>query len=284
MPRTIREGVSQADSRRSFSKSLWTGLIVIAAVICSSRMSGQFSQSLPDLEACVAVTFAVMTSLLAYVLYWSNGRSHREYKPLIFVGVVTLIPPFALGLALLQPNPSTVAISYLTSLFFLAGMAIFAMGEMIVARPQVNSSDSHSTLPAQNGSFPLQNSQPERIKNTEGFRSEPLPKDEPLVTQWLKRSVSDSDQEQIEGEIAVVLATGQKLAVVHVPFVPALAARPQVECRVDIDSDAQVRFKVASINSYGIRIEIRRSGSDIAETSMRLCFTATTPAVQSEAA
>lgn len=281
MPRTIRAGFSQSDFRRSFSKSLWTGLIVIATVICSRRLSGQFSQSLPDLEACVAVTFAVMTSLLAYVLYWSTGRSHQEYKPLILVGVVTLIPPFALGLAL-QPNPSTVAISYLVSLFFLAGMAIFAMGEMIVARPQPNSRDFHPTLPAQNGSVPLQSSQLEAIKNTGEFRSEPTTENDPLVTQWFKRSVSEKFQEHIEGEITVVMASGQKLAVVHVPFVPPLAARPQIECRVD--NGSPVRIKVASINSYGIRIEIRRSGSDIAETSMRLCFTATTPAVQSEAA
>ena len=281
MRRTISAGFSQSDPRRSFSKSLWTGLIVIASVISSRRMSGRFSQSLPDLEMCAAVTLAVMTSLLAYVLYWSNARSRREYQPLVLVGVVTLVPPFALGLAL-QPNPSTVAVSYLTSFFFLAGMAIFAMGEMIVAPPQPNDRDSHPTLPAQNGSVPLQDSQPEAISTSDGFRSKPLPKDDPLVTQWLKRSVSDSDQEQIEGEITVVMKTGQKLAIVHVPFVPPFAARPHVECRVDTGS--QVRLKVACINSYGIRIEIRRSLSDTVATSMRICFTATTPAVQSEAA
>ena len=281
MPRTIREGVSQPDSRRSFSKSLWTGLIVIAAVSSSRRMSGQFSQALSNLETCFAVTLAVVTSLLAYVLYWSRGRSHRESQPLILVGVVTLVPPFALGLAL-QPNPSTVAISYLASLFFIAGMAIFAMGEMIVTPSQPKSSDSHPTFSAQNGPLPLHSSQPEEINNPDGFRSELHPQDNPLVTQWLKRSVSDSYQEQIEGEILVALSTGQKLAIVHVPFVPPLVARPQIECRGD--NNVHVRFKVASINLYGIRIEIRRFGSDTAATSMRLCFTATTSAVQSEAA
>jgi hypothetical protein len=281
MPRTIREGVSQPDSRRSFSKSLWTGLIVIAAVISSRRMSGQFSQDLSNLEACSAVTLAVVTSLLAYVLYWSTGRSHRESQPLILVGVVTLVPPFALGLAL-QPNPSAFAVSYLVSLFLVTCMLIFAMGEMIVSAPHSNSSASHPTLPAQVGSLPLQTSQSETLIKGDAFCSESDPKDDPLVTQRLKRSVFDRFQEQIEGEISVALAAGQKLAVVHVPFVPPLSARPHIECR--IDTDAAVRFKVASINSYGIRIEIRRSGSDTEATSMQLCFTATTPAVHSEAA
>ena len=281
MPRTIRAGVSQSDSRRSFSKSLWTGLIVIAAVISSRRMSGQFSQSLPNLEACSAVTLAVVTSLLAYVMYWSTGRSHRESQPLILVGVVTLVPPFALGLAL-QPNPSAVAVSYLVSLFLLTCMAILAMQGMIRTPSQPKSKDFHPTLSAQNGSLPSQNLQRETLKKGDAFCSQSDSEDDPLVTQRLKRSVSDKFQEQIEGEISVVLATGQKLAVVHVPFVPPLSARPHVECR--IDTDAPVRFKVASLNSYGIRIEIRRSGSDTEATSMHLCFTATTSAVQSEAA
>ena len=253
----------------------------MAVVLSSCRMSGQLSQDLSNLEVCSAVTLAVMISLLAYVLYWSTGRSHREFQSLILVGVVTLVPPFALGLAL-QPNPSTVAISYLVSLFFLAGMAVFAMGEMIVVPPQPDNRDSHPTLPTQNGSSLIQNSVSETIKKGAAFRSQSDLKDDPLVTQWIKRSVSEKYQEQIEGEITVVMRDGQKLSVVHVPFVPPLAARPQIECWGE--NDSQVRFKVASINSFGIRIEIRRSGSDTKETSICLSFTATTPAVQSEAA
>jgi hypothetical protein len=271
----------QSDSRRSFSITLWTGLIVVAVVLSSRRMSGHLSQTLSNLEACVAVTLAVVISLLAYVLFWSNDRSRREFQPLILVGVVTLVPPFALGFAM-QPNPSTVAFSYLISLFFLSGMAIFLLGGMKITSPQSKIRGLHPTLPAQNGFIPVQNAQSDELKEAEVIRSEPVLQDDPLVTQWIKRSVSESHQEQIEGEISVVMTTGQKLATVHVPFVPPLSAKPEVECRGVTDS--KIRLKVASINSYGIRIEIRRSGSIAIATSLRLGFTATTSALQSEAA
>lgn len=73
--------------------------------------------------------------------------------------------------------------------------------------------------------------------------------------------VKESDgSELIEGVMAVRFEKGQKRANLHVPFSPPLAGVPEVEC--ECLSDEQVRLKVPVRQSYGIRIEARRSSTD----------------------
>ncbi len=53
---------------------------------------------------------------------------------------------------------------------------------------------------------------------------------------------------------------GQKRANLHVPFSPPLAGMPDVEC--ECVGDESLRLKVPVRQSYGIRIEVRRSNAD----------------------
>ena len=73
--------------------------------------------------------------------------------------------------------------------------------------------------------------------------------------------------EMVEGTARVRFLAGQKKANVHVPFAPALPGIPEVEC--ESVGDQILRLKVPVRQSYGIRIEARRSdASDPLETEI----------------
>jgi len=82
------------------------------------------------------------------------------------------------------------------------------------------------------------------------------PGSRPETTNWMSRSLQDGC-DVVEGGFRVEFAPGQRLVAVHVPFSPALAAVPEIECE-PIDGDAEVRVRVTSIQAYGLRIEVMR--------------------------
>jgi hypothetical protein len=53
---------------------------------------------------------------------------------------------------------------------------------------------------------------------------------------------------------------GQKRANLHIPFSPPLPGMPEVEC--ECVGDVPLRLKVPVRQSYGIRIEARRTNAD----------------------
>ena len=61
----------------------------------------------------------------------------------------------------------------------------------------------------------------------------------------------------MEGVMTVRFDRGQKRANLHIPFSPPLKGMPDVEC--ECVDDVPVRLKVPVRQSYGIRIEARRS-------------------------
>ena len=79
----------------------------------------------------------------------------------------------------------------------------------------------------------------------------------------MERIQDEYGGELIEGTIRVVFEPGQKRAHLHVPFNPPLPGVPEVE--VEAVGDEDLRLKVAVRQSYGIRIEARRT-----ETADRL--------------
>jgi hypothetical protein len=83
----------------------------------------------------------------------------------------------------------------------------------------------------------------------------------------IERIQDEFGGEMIEGTIRVLFEPGQKRAHLHVPFSPPLPGIPEVE--VEPVGDVDLRLKVAVRQSYGIRIEARRTeASDRLETEV----------------
>lgn len=105
---------------------------------------------------------------------------------------------------------------------------------------------------------------------------------EPRISQWLKRTTDDSGSERIEGTIRVNFEAGQRQATVHIPFIPALATMPRIDCH-PLDG-SHVRLKVGLAQKFGTRIEARRSDSGAEPLVVEIGFTAIPADGQSDAA
>lgn len=286
------------DWRLPLATAIWSGLIVIAVVLASRKLAGALSDPASALAACVVTTGAVGLSLLAHLLFaWAGSVDRRGISRQITAGVVTLVPPFAIGTVLL-PGPSTLAVSYLTTLFLFAGTFVLLLDESLFRpvsirstsatdrrkpeemplEPAVHAQDAmlpSSADRASNGSFPLPTMQTagESILAEDSDRS---------VSQWMTRSVTDEGQECIEGAVQVHFAPGQKQAMIHLPFCPPLFEQPAVEC--EVLSDVEVRFKIGAVHPYGARIEARRTGTIESAETIEVGFSAIAAAAQEDAA
>lgn len=85
----------------------------------------------------------------------------------------------------------------------------------------------------------------------------PATRTSPLNDVKMERIKDEFGGEMVDGTIRVFFEVGQKRAHLHVPFSPPLGGLPEVEC--EAIGDDSVRCKVAVRQTYGIRIEARRS-------------------------
>lgn len=103
----------------------------------------------------------------------------------------------------------------------------------------------------------------------------------PDTRQWMTRTIQ-VDREVIEGGCRIEFSAGQKQAVLHLPFTPALSGIPEFECEAIDGSD--VRFRITARLPYGIRMEISRSsGLDQCQT-VELGYSASAPLQRQSAA
>jgi|GEM_PF-748038 len=80
----------------------------------------------------------------------------------------------------------------------------------------------------------------------------------PDAQQWMSRSRQEG-YDVFEGEVQIDFAVGQRLVAVHLPFSPPLAATPEFECE-GLD-ETELSFRTTARHTYGVRVEVSRSGS-----------------------
>jgi hypothetical protein len=283
--------------------AIWSGQIIIAVVLLSRRLTGEFTSPTNGSIACAAATVAMLFAASAFLI---SGRFRNGVAADGLAVFATLVPPFVIALPLL-PVGATVASWYLVGLFALSGIALLlssvADGEVTtqlhatqLKADQRNAAPERSITPIEsNESSPLEAADLEvdtaleaRLLQTDEMLNEELLNAEPMslalpevqahrvesdrnVSQWMTRGLSPDGCEFIEGGLTIRFSGGQTHAVAHLPIQPALATIPEVECKI-LDG-ADVRLKIAARQAYGIRIEARRSGEATEEATAEIGFT-----------
>lgn len=111
----------------------------------------------------------------------------------------------------------------------------------------------------------------ERRRSPEPPRSEspearPVAESE-ISEEHFERTKDEHGSELVEGVMMIRFDKGQKRANLHIPFSPPLPGMPEVEC--ECVGDVPLRLKVPVRQSYGIRIEARRTdATDDLETQV----------------
>lgn len=96
----------------------------------------------------------------------------------------------------------------------------------------------------------------------------PEARDDEIVLQSWTRTVSNG-HEQVEGHLTVDFPLDQRVVHVHIPFTPAFSGDIQAWCECE---DGEITGEVESAHRYGMRVRVRRGGSNAAEMSTTLHF------------
>ena len=280
--------------RRSIACGLLTGVVFVSAVVLARRVSGDASP-IAAWAACLtgslAVGIAVLCATVPGVL-----REKLEVADRLLATGLAAIPGLLLGLSLLPPG-SVPGVSSLLGIYMIAVVAGTLGGDVVPKRvlsaklpqpqpqttsPQTTSlascsqysesvvspdscrsvtKDRESKIPteAQPDAGPSTGQEATTAQLELSLSSEAVahPSENPQTTQWMSRGQT-ADGETVEGGCQVRFESGQKLAAVHIPFVPALDSLPEFECE-PLD-EADVKIKISTRHRYGVRIEVTRLG------------------------
>ena len=259
MPRRDVVTLRTKECQTALATAIWSSLIVIAVVLTSRKLAGALTEQLSATVACLATTLAVGLSLFANCLLHSVRRADSPTHAQIAAGVVTLIPPFALGIALL-PGRSPMAVSHLATLFVFTSAAMLVIGESSVFRSSATGARDDQ-LRLEIGAVEAISTSPKTDNSLSGERSLSAKVESAIagqdVSQWMTRRISPDGRECLEGAVKIQFSPGLKQTAIHVPFVPPLHQQPQVTC--EVLGNSSVRLRVTSAQPYGTRIEARRS-------------------------
>lgn len=273
---------SSAQRRASFAVAVWTALSLTAVVLVSRRLAGAFSQ-FP--HGAVTVLIAGLGFAAAWVSSVSMAGSRRrearlfrdapqqqdpskrspasnavQRAGLLEAYAVTLLPPLLIGLALTPSGATATQMALVT-------LAVFAAIATAVFRTEVGGQDVESPI---HHSPLTTHASPTADAGSVGHAGvgHGDVDGELHGSHWMQRATSDDGlRETAEGIVTVSFAAGQKFAVAHVAFCPLLPGVPEVDC--EPADGADVRWKIAARQPYGLRIEVRRSNaSEPAEVPM----------------
>ena len=259
---------ASSDSRRTFANALWTATTIVAVVIVSRRLGGHFTTALHPAVATLVSGLLIAVNLAAALLLRSSSTPLLAWSTgwrRVLIGLMTLAPPAVVGVALL-PTGSVSGFAALVTL------AILSLSVMVVAESEVE---------RRTGTSPLQVNRETTEAISAGeqsvVESNPLLDDLDLefddtgeleeaaenelqgVSQSMSRIRLCDGSETIEGTIVLPFAAGQQIGVAHLPFSPPFGSQPRVTCHL-LD-DSPVRLRVTATQTYGARVEAKRTGS-----------------------
>ena len=284
MPRRDVVTLRTKECQTALATAIWSSLIVIAVVLTSRKLAGALTEQLSATVACLATTLAMGLSLFANCLLHSVRRPDSPTHAQIAAGVVTLVPPFALGIALL-PGRFPMAVSYLVTLFVFASASMLVIGESSIFRSsatrarddrlriEIGAVEAVSTSPKTDNSLSGERSLSAKVESAIAGQDD--------VSQWMTRRISPDGRECLEGAVKIQFSPGMKQTAIHVPFVPPLHQQPQVTC--EVLGNSPVRLRVTSVQPYGTRIEARRTSEAAQWVEVRFSAVATAT-TQSDAA
>jgi len=249
--------------RRTTALGICAGLVLIAVVLLSRRMTGAATSAPPAWAVlCVSgVGFAlgITASLLMGRSGLPVGSRSRRFVNTVHIGLSGILPG-VIGLILAPPGATAVQMGVLT-LTVLAVTALSGLGSVFSLESASNRSE---VQPA------------DADLNTMDHAA-------PAERHWMSRRMSeDGCADVVEGIATATFLAGQKQAVLHVPFCPPFAETPQVDCEPAEGDD--VRWKVAVAAPYGIRIDVTRRSDIDHPADIPLSYFASAPHWQHRAA
>jgi hypothetical protein len=298
------------DFRKVFALATESALLLITAVVISRRLAGSFAGPATAAVPCTVATFAAALSLAALGLWRAASGSTGSPKILIVVGLLTVVPPVALGAAL-WIAPSAFVGGYLVALAAACALAAIAIedhasGSLLTTglraalfqreAPSQSKRQAVAVTPATATSIAasvtdsvasalIAEEMPD-ADLTSGDDLEETTEDEAqtdssLVQSMTRRRLPDGG-EMVEGAVRIELGASDKVGVAHLAFSPPLPHDPEAECH--LISDFAGRVRITTSKAYGLRIEARLSGDPTTAAVIHVAFSAVAQSAANRAA
>ena len=271
---TTRTSSLTVPAGRSFGLSVWSALILAGLVLLSRRLAGALPTPLPPLTLGIVATAVTALGLLAFrcVCPGLPIDSPRRRWALGLSCLAVILP-----VASVSPIPLIVTTSGAIILLLSLGCALSWFLDQGQDNATAQASNQASSITGSQVSLETQHMSltsestpqaPVPISATSDSLNDEQEFDDTtdnVVQQLTRRDAEGVDV--FEGLLRVDFAAGQKLAIIHVPFWPAFDNRPQIACE-----GTDCRVKVAAIQAYGARIEVKRSdATDAVQIWVEMC-------------
>jgi hypothetical protein len=132
---------------------------------------------------------------------------------------------------------------------------------VVVPGPEVRTLKLAAVPDAEENAAVLKFSDPSRVMEQPAAKvDEP---DSGIVTSQQLRRIETNGDDVLEVQSVAFFPAGTRQAVLHIPFSPAFAETPRVEC--EVADGSEVRLKMGAIFPYGARVELKRGDADLEE-------------------
>lgn len=244
---------------RSIAISLWTAQGLVATVLVSRRLSGEFAGA--D-SAPMVMLWWTLSLVWSGAGWWAFRQSAprqlcstltARYLPESLAGILAATAVLS-GTPLLQPG----AVGLLT------GVVVIVVGAsygIVTAVPLLDELANPVRTPAPTPERPVLPTDPiDHPEDADRPNAEAAGHEFALCA--LEDSVQtmtrrqERDAEIVEGVLRVEFPDSLRETVIHVSFCPPLASRPQVELE-DLDGNSW-DLKIAACYPFGLRLSVRR--------------------------
>ena len=277
--------MTRDERNRQAAVLIWSSLIVVAVLLLSRRVTGGIDGVSAAWPCVVVSSLMTLLSSAGWMLFRQRASVEQSLRSVQIAAAVAWLPTCLSGIALL-PSDSPLARGWL---FGIAALSAVGLALTHMSPTRQREAKAEVRKPEDGHSCP---SRLEPVTSEMGKSAHPPsdlsvfdPVDEErtdeATTQWMTRQALPDGVDQIEGAIRVPFLSGQKAASIHIPFSPAFAAVPQVEC--EIVGDEPARWKLSVVYAYGMRVDLKRESSD-GEAEIELSYSAICEATSSEAA
>jgi hypothetical protein len=281
----LAQARSPAELRAAFAISVWSTIALIAVVLISRRVEGAYTSPSGALLPCVTASLASLFSLVAQFLWNGENASMPSRRGQIVAAAVTVIAPLGIGAALWNFD-SIAAGGYLIALATMTCVAAAVIATDGFVQSGVNQTGKAARAANATPWAPEDIGEMASVTGVLKATSPPIDDEEPdkgdsSLLQSITRRLLPDGRETVEGAVRIHFVQGEKVAVAHVAFVPPLSSRPQAECNPLTDFGGRARVAVAQ--SYGLRIEARRT-DDTSDATVDVAFSAQVSHSQATAA
>ncbi|MEO1995285.1 MAG: hypothetical protein ABGZ17_08415 [Planctomycetaceae bacterium] len=260
---------------RTLGLSIWSALILAGLVLLSRRFAGALTAPLPPLTLAFVAIVVSGLSLVAFTCACRPLPAHPRRRGL--AAGLSWLAVF-LPIASVSSSFMVMAGTTLSVLFLGLGFALNLFRETAREDRPVAPADRNPQFSVDHAEKDQDTSDlPQVHASLAGVSASinNVPAVELAIDQTTENVVqrlTRRDEEGLdvfEGTVRVDFAAGQKLAIVHLPFWPAFSCPPRMVCE-----GTDCRVKVAAVQVYGTRIEVKRTtDTEATQVWLEICAT-----------